>query len=38
VTDATVEDLHRAARGEIDTDEIIRNIHRRCQNAPLLRG
>jgi hypothetical protein len=34
---ATVADLHRAARGEIDTDEVISNIHRRLQNVPLLR-
>jgi hypothetical protein len=37
VTPETVADLHRAARGEIDTDEIIRNIYRRVQNVPLLR-
>ena len=37
VTPATVADLHRAARGEINTDEVIRNIYRRCQNVPLLR-
>jgi hypothetical protein len=37
VTAATVADLHRAARGEIDTDEVIRNICRRFQNVPLLR-
>jgi Antitoxin VbhA len=37
VTPATVADLHRAARGEIDTDQIIRNIYRRLQNVPLLR-
>jgi hypothetical protein len=30
-------DLRRAARGEIDTDEVIRNIHRRIRNASLLR-
>jgi Antitoxin VbhA len=34
---ATVADLHRVARGEIDTNEVIRNIHRRLQNVPLLR-
>jgi hypothetical protein len=34
---STVADLHRAARGEIDTDEVIRNIYRRFQNASLLR-
>ena len=33
---STVADLHRAARGEIDTDEVIRNIYRRAQNASLL--
>ncbi len=37
VTPSTVADLHRAARGEIDTDEIIRNICRRFQNVSLLR-
>jgi hypothetical protein len=37
VTAPTVADLHRAARGEIDTDEIIRNIHRRLQNVSLLK-
>ena len=34
---ATVADLYRAARGEIDTDEVMRNIHRSIQNVPLLR-
>ncbi len=34
---STVADLHRAARGEIDTDEVIRNIYRRFQNVSLLR-
>ena len=37
VTPATVADLHRAARGEISTDKVIRNIYRRLQNGPLLR-
>jgi hypothetical protein len=37
VSAATVADLHRAARGEIETDEVIRNIYRRLQNVPLLR-
>jgi hypothetical protein len=36
VSACTVADLQRAARGEIDTDEVIRNIHRRAQNASLL--
>ncbi len=34
---ATVADLQRAARGEIETDEVIRNICRRVQNVPPLR-
>jgi hypothetical protein len=34
---ATVADLHRAARGEIDTDEVMRNTLRRIQNVSLLR-
>ena len=37
VTDSTVADLRRAARGEIDTDEVIRNICSRIQHVPLLR-
>jgi hypothetical protein len=37
VTDATIADLHRVARGEIDTDEVIRNIYSRVQNVALLR-
>ncbi len=37
VTDATIADLHRAARGEIDTEEVIRNIRSRIQNVPRLR-
>ena len=35
VTPETVAELHRAARGEIDTDEIIRNIHRRLAFGPF---
>lgn len=34
---ATVADLHRAARGEIDTDEVIRNIYLHLQHVSLLR-
>ncbi len=34
VPESTVADLHRVARGEIDMDEVIRNILR---NVPLLR-
>jgi hypothetical protein len=37
VSAATVADLLRAARGEIETDEVIRNIYRRVQNVSLLR-
>jgi antitoxin VbhA-like protein len=37
VTASTVADLHRAARGEIDTGEVIRNIYHRVQNVSLLR-
>ena len=37
VPESTVADLHRAARGEIDTDEVIRNIYRRAKNVSLLR-
>ena len=37
VTPETVADLHRVARGEIDTDEVIRNIYHRVQSVPLLR-
>jgi hypothetical protein len=36
VVASTVADLHRAAQGEIDTDEVIRNIYRRVQNVSLL--
>lgn len=37
VPPSTVTDLHRAARGEIGTDEVIRNIYRRLKNGSLLR-
>jgi len=37
VPESTVEDLRRAARGEIDTDEVRRNIYRRLQNAEKTR-
>jgi hypothetical protein len=29
--------LRRTATGEIDTDEVIRNIHRRFKNVPIFR-
>jgi hypothetical protein len=37
VSNATVEDMRRAARGEIETDEVIRNIYRRFKNVPIFR-
>jgi hypothetical protein len=37
VTPGTVADLHRVARGEIDTEEVILNIYCRLQDVPLLR-
>ena len=37
VPEATLADLYRVARGEIDTNEVIRNIYLRFQNVPLLR-
>ena len=37
VPESTVGDLQRAARGEIGTDEVIRNICRRFQNVPIFR-
>ncbi len=37
VSKATVEDMQRAARGEIDADEVIRNIHARLKHAQILR-
>ncbi len=36
VPESTVADLNRAARGEIDTDEVICNIHSRFKNAQIL--
>jgi Antitoxin VbhA len=37
VPETTIADLRRAARGEIDTDEVIRNIYRRFKNVPIFR-
>jgi hypothetical protein len=37
VTPSTIADLQRVARGEIDTDEVLRNIYRRFENVSLLR-
>jgi hypothetical protein len=35
VSKATIEDMRRAARGEIDADELRRNIYRRLFLVPL---
>ena len=37
VSDATIEDIHRAAQGEIRSDDVIRNIHARLNHAQILR-
>ena len=37
VSDATVEDMRRAAHGEIPSEEVIRNIHARLKHAQTLR-
>jgi hypothetical protein len=40
VSEATAEDMRRAARGEIDSDEVIRNIYARyagSQNVEIFR-
>jgi hypothetical protein len=37
VSKATVEDLNRAARGEIRSDEVIRNIYSRFKNVSIFR-
>jgi hypothetical protein len=37
VPKSTMADLRRAARGEIDTDEVIRNIYRQFKNVPIFR-
>ena len=36
VPEFTVEDLGRVARGEIDTDEVIRDIYRRFNHASIF--
>ncbi|MGD0772579.1 MAG: antitoxin VbhA family protein [Candidatus Solibacter sp.] len=38
VPESTVADLRRTARGEIGTDEVIRNICRRFRNVPIFRA
>ena len=35
VPESTLDDLRRVARGEIDTDEVIRNIYRRFNHVPI---
>jgi hypothetical protein len=37
VSEATIEDMRRDARGEIRSDEVIRNIYAQFQHAPILR-
>jgi Antitoxin VbhA len=37
VSDATIEDMQRAAQGEIRADDVIRNIHARLKHAQILR-
>jgi len=37
VSDATVQDMRRAARGEIDGDEVIANIYARFKHVPIFR-
>jgi hypothetical protein len=38
VPEPTVADLRRTARGEIGTDEVIRNICGRFRNVPIFRA
>jgi hypothetical protein len=35
VPESTLDDLRRVARGETDTDEVIRNIYRRFNHVPI---
>ncbi len=37
VSKATVDDMHRAARGEIPSDEVIRTIYARFENVAIFR-
>jgi hypothetical protein len=37
VSEATIEDMHRAAQGKIRSDDVIRNIHARLNHAQILR-
>ncbi|WP_263352500.1 antitoxin VbhA family protein [Acidicapsa acidisoli] len=37
VSESTVEDMRRAARGEIRADDVIANIYARFEHVPILR-
>jgi hypothetical protein len=37
VPESTMADLRRAARGEIEADEVIRNIYGQFKNVPIFR-
>ena len=37
VSEATIEDMKRAAQNEIRSDDVIRNIHARVKNGQVLR-
>jgi hypothetical protein len=37
VSDATIEDMRRAALGEIPSEQVIRNIHGRLKHGQILR-
>ncbi len=37
VSQATVEDMERAARGEIRSEDVIRNIYARFKHVPIFR-
>jgi Antitoxin VbhA len=37
VSTETIEDMKRAAQGEIRSDDVIRNIHARVKHAQVLR-
>jgi hypothetical protein len=37
VSPATLEDMHRAARGEISDDDVIANIYARFDHVPIFR-
>jgi len=37
VSESTVEDMRRAARGEIPADEVVANIYARFKHVPILR-